>query len=129
MNTTRALLSIIVLALLSGCASTSSSVAPYVSASEQTTGPVFITKSGLPSEVEYEVIGLIKANARKGYDEVDTLYPLLADEARKVGANAVIDVYGGRTVSAFSWASPYTGGTAIKVKNIVILETLDGNFL
>ncbi|GAB0152088.1 hypothetical protein MnBA_14880 [Marinobacterium sp. BA1] len=113
---------------MSGCASVSSSSVPEVALSEQTIGPIFITQTELPPEVEYEVIGQVKANARKGYDSVVTLYPLLAKEARKIGANAVIGVYGGRTVSAFSWASPYTGGMAVKVKNTDSLRSLEGKF-
>lgn len=114
---------------LGGCASVSSSSAHQVAVSEQTVGSIFITQDTLPPSIEYEVIGLVKANARKGYDNVESLYPLLALEARKVGANAVIDAYGGRTVSAFSWAAPFTGGTAVKVKNLESLKTLDGRFV
>lgn len=113
---------------VSGCASVSSSSAPEIALSEHTVGPIFVTHIELPPEVEYEVIGQVKANARKGYDSVETLYPLLAEEARKIGANAVIGVYGGRTVSAFSWASPYTGGMAVKVKNDGSLKSLEGKF-
>lgn len=114
---------------LTGCANVSSTNAEYVNSDQKASGPVFITKSGLPDNVEYEVIGDVKANARAGYASVETLYPMLADEARKVGANAVINVYGGRTVHLFSWAAPYTGGTAIKVKNLDSLKTADGKFL
>jgi len=129
MNFKNLVFSIFTVAFLGGCASVSSSSTPYVPLSEQTVGSIFITQSDLPSEIEYEVIGLIKANARQGYDSVESLYPMLADEARKVGANAVIKVYGGKTVSAFSWASPYTGGTAVKVKDTEALKKLDGKFL
>ena len=114
---------------LGGCASVSSSSVSQVVVSEQTVGPIFITQGTLPSGIEYEIIGLVKANARKGYDNVESLYPLLALEARKVGANAVIEAYGGRTVSAFSWAAPFTGGTAVKVKNPESLKTVDGRFI
>ncbi len=115
--------------LLGGCASVSSSSVPQAAVSEQTVGPIFITQGTLPSGVEYDVIGLVKANARKGYDNVESLYPLLALEARKVGANAVIEAYGGRAVSAFSWAAPFTGGTAVKVKDIESVKALDGRFI
>ena len=107
----------------------SSSSAPQVAASEQTVGPIFITQGKLPPDMEYEVIGPVKANARAGYDSVESLYPMLAEEARKTGANAVIDVYGGRTVSAFSWAAPFTGGNAVKVKDADSLKALEGQFV
>jgi|SRR5680860_307183 len=128
MNIIKLILVCFVIASLNGCSSVSSSSTPHVAASEQTSGPIFITQSALPSEIEYEIVGQVKANARKGYDNVESLYPLLAEEARKIGANAVINAYGGRTVSAFSWASPYTGGTAVKVKNTDALKSLNGNF-
>ena len=117
------------LALLGGCASVSSSSAPEVPASEQTAGPIFITKTSLPPDIKYKVIGQVKANARKGYDSVESLYPMLAEEARRVGANAVINAYGGRTVAAFSWAAPFTGGTAVKVEKFDALKALEGQFV
>jgi uncharacterized protein YbjQ (UPF0145 family) len=128
MNRARLVFSFFMVASLAGCASTSSSSASYVPLAEQTVGPIFVTQSDLPADLEYEVIGLIKANARQGYDSAESLYPMLVDEARKVGANAVIKVYGGRTVSAFSWAAPYAGGTAVKISNTEALEKADGKF-
>lgn len=120
--------SALLVALLSGCASVSSSTATYLPESEQTEGEVFITQSELGEKIQYEKIGDVKANARQGYDNVESLYPMLAEEAKKVGANAVINVYGGRTVSAFSWAAPYTGGTAVKVENPQKLNSDKGNY-
>ena len=90
---------------ITGCASVSSSSVPYVTTENMTEGPIFITQESLPDSIEFEVIGQVKANARAGYSKVPTLYPLLVIEARKVGANAVINVYAGRSVAAFSWAA------------------------
>lgn len=124
----RTIFIICVVASLGGCASVSSSSAPKVVASAQTVGPVFITKANLPPGMKYEVIGPVKANARAGYGSVESLYPMLAEEARKIGANAVVDVYGGRTVSAFSWAAPFAGGNAVKVEDADSLKALEGQF-
>ncbi|QJD59751.1 hypothetical protein HG264_12965 [Pseudomonas sp. gcc21] len=129
MNMKKLLFVICVTTALGGCASVSSSSVAQVAVSEQTVGPIFIMRTSLPSDVEYEVIGQIKANARTGYDNVESLYPMLAEEARKVGANAIVDVYGGRTVSAFSWAAPFTGGTAVSVEDPSLLNALDGRFV
>ena len=112
--------------LLGGCAATSSSSAPYVAFSEQTVGPVFITQEELPADIAYDVIGQVQAKAKTGYSGARTLYPLLVEEARKVGANAVINVYGGRAWSGVSLAAPYTAGTAVKVKDTEALKTIDG---
>jgi len=128
MNLKNPLFILVVIASLAGCGSVSSSSVPLAAVSEQTVGPIFITQGKLPATVEYEVIGVVKANARKGYDSAVSLHPMLAEEARKVGANAVIEAYGGRTVAAFSWAAPFAGGTAVKVKDPDSLQGLDGRF-
>ncbi|MFL0798924.1 MAG: hypothetical protein K6L80_00625 [Agarilytica sp.] len=101
--------------IMSGCASTSSSSIAYLPEEERYVGQVYLVMSPVPEEIGYEIIGHVKANARQGYDRVETLYPLIAEEARKVGANAVINVRGGRTVAAFSWAAPFAGGIAIRI--------------
>ena len=88
---------------MSGCSNVSSSNVPYLPISQQTKGPIYIIKSDFLTNVKYTEVGKVKANARYGYDSVVTLYPLLAEEARKIGANAIIDLYGGHTVTAFSW--------------------------
>jgi uncharacterized protein YbjQ (UPF0145 family) len=131
MNLKKPLLAICAVAALgvAGCASVSSSSAPPIAASEQTVGPIFVMQARLPADVKHVVIGEIKANARAGYDNVESLYPMLAAEARKVGANAIVGVYGGRTVSAFSWAAPFTGGTAVKVEDLSLLNALEGRFV
>ena len=116
------------LVCLAGCASVSSSSAPAVSQENWTTDPVYVTTSTVPADMGYEVIGHVKANARTGYDSVETLYPLLVQEARKVGANAVVGVTGGRSPSAFSWAAPFASGTAIRIDDVEKLEKYDGKY-
>lgn len=114
--------------LVSGCASTSSSSAAYLPVDERFDGEVYLVLTSVPEDVGYEVIGHVKANARQGYNRVETLYPLIAEEARKVGANAIINVRGGRTVAAFSWAAPFVGGTAIKIDDVSNLHQYDGQY-
>ena len=115
-------------AAISGCSTVSSSSVPYVSEGEQTVGKVSLVPSPVPEDVGFEVVGQVKANARAGYSGAASLYPLLADEARKVGANAVINVEGGRRVSAFSWAAPFAGGTAIKIDDPDKLTEFGGEY-
>ncbi len=82
-------ITVALLGSVTGC-STSSSRAltgePVVASS----GPVFVTQAALPASIEYKIIGSVSAEANVGYESVPTLYPLLADEARKLGANAVM---------------------------------------
>lgn len=113
---------------VSGCASVASSSAPYVAQSEQTTGQVFVTAQAIPEGAGFSVVGHVKANARQGYDSVESLYPLLAEEAKKVGANAVINVKGGRTVTAFSWSAPFVSGTAVKIDDPTKLAEYVGQY-
>ena len=53
---------------------------------------------------------------------------LLAEEARKMGANAVINAKGGRRVTAFSWSAGYVSGTAVKVDDIQLLKSVPGTY-
>jgi uncharacterized protein YbjQ (UPF0145 family) len=88
--------------------------------------PVLVTQTELAEGVQYEVIGTVNARARSGYSNAKTLFPLLADEARKIGANAVVGVEGGRHVSFFSWAAPHASGTAVRVDDPQALEASRG---
>lgn len=119
---------IFALTILSGCSSVSSSSVPHVPVNQQTSGPVYLTTQSIPADVGYTVVGHVKANARQGYSKAETLYPMIVEEARKIGANAVMDVRGGRTVSAFSWAAPYVGGTAIRIDDTKKLEDFGGHY-
>ena len=58
-----------------------------------------------------------------GHDNADSLYTLLAAEAKKPGANAVINTKGGHRVTAFSWSAAYVSGMAIRIRDP---ETLRG---
>ena len=119
---------LVIVSIVSGCGSTSSSSAVYVPENERYVGKVYLVMTTVPEEIGYEVVGHVKANARQGYDRVETLYPLIAEEARKIGANAIINVRGGRTVAAFSWAAPFVGGTAIKIDDVTKLSKFNGQY-
>jgi len=112
---------------ISGCAARSSSlaVAPTGTAWQ---GPILVTQAGIPAGIDYKVIGSVQADAQAGYDAAATLYPLLAEEARKMGANAVINAKGGRRVTAFSWSAGYVSGTAVKVDDIQLLKSVPGTY-
>jgi hypothetical protein len=123
-------LSILAVALLlaAGCATTSSSnVISSASPVEAWAGPVFVTQQPLPAGVEHTVIGSVSADANAGYESVTTLYPALAAEARKIGANAVISAKGARKVTALSWSAPYATGIAVRVKDPQKLKGIEGS--
>jgi len=114
--------------LVAGCATTSSSnVISPTSPMAAWTGPVFVTQQALPAGVEHQVIGSVSADANAGYESVTSLYPALAAEAKKIGANAVVNAKGARKVTALSWSAPYATGIAVRVKDPQKLKGLEGS--
>jgi hypothetical protein len=110
-----------------GCATTSSSNVTSTSPVAAWEGPVFVTQQGVPAGVDHQVIGSVSADANAGYESVTTLYPALAAEAKKIGANAVVSAKGARKVTALSWSAPYATGIAIRVKDPQKLKGLEGS--
>jgi uncharacterized protein YbjQ (UPF0145 family) len=87
-----------------------------------------VSQSAIPSGIEYKVIGSVEADAKGGYDSATSSYPLLAAEARKMGANAVVNAKGGRRMTAFSWSAAYVSGIAVKVDDPQVLKALPGAY-
>jgi hypothetical protein len=112
---------------LSACSTTTSSTA-MAPTGKPWEGPILVSQAAIPEGVEYKVIGSVQADARAGYDSAANLYPLLAAEAKKMGANAVVNAKGGRRVTAFSWAAPYVSGMAVKVDDPQKLKGLPGTY-
>lgn len=115
------------LLLAAGCATKSSSNITSTSPVAAWEGPVFVTQQGLPAGVDHQVIGSVSADANAGYDSVTSLYPALAAEAKKIGANAVVSAKGARKVTALSWSAPYATGIAVRVKDPQKLKGLEGS--
>jgi hypothetical protein len=113
--------------LVAGCATKSSSNVISASPVAAWEGPVFVTQQALPAGVEHQVIGSVSADANAGYESVTSLYPALAAEAKKIGANAVVNAKGARKVTALSWSAPYATGIAVRVKDPQKLKGLEGS--
>ena len=111
----------------SGCSTTSSSTA-LGPTGPAWYGPILVSPAAVPSGIEYKVIGSVQADAQIGYESVASFYPLLAAEAKKLGANAVVNVKGGRRVTAFSWSAAYVSGIAVKVEDPQMLKRLPGSY-
>lgn len=112
--------------LVAGCASTATSTVTAPATSPKWSGPVVVSEAALPAGIKHVVIGTVQAEAKAGYSGGASLYPLLATEARNIGANAVVSVTGGRRVTAFSWAAPYVSGVAVRVEDPSKLKGLAG---
>jgi hypothetical protein len=91
-------------------------------------GAILVSPAEIPSGIKYKVIGTVQADKKDGYSNAESLYSALADEARKLGANAVVNTTGGRRVTEFSWAAPYVRGTAVKVDDPQMLKGLSGSY-
>lgn len=128
MKTKFVIAAVAMLIVVTSCSTTSSSnvIGPATAATWE--GPVFVSQAALPAGIKHKVIGSVQADARVGYSSAESLYPLLAAEAKKLGANAVVSATGGRRVTAFSWAAAYVSGVAVKVEEPEKLKGLSGAF-
>lgn len=107
---------LVLLALaLSGCAA-KSNIRPVAGAIPlaRHAEPVCLLKSPLPSAYAYKVIGKVNSS-KKTYGSVNELLPLIAADARAVGADAIINLVTGQKMGAFAWARPVATGTAVKL--------------
>jgi len=83
------------------------------------TKKVFITENSFPKET-YDEIAIIDVGTT-WYGSDDKVKQMMADKARKIGANAVIEVTTWHQPSGFSWAAPHGKGKAVKF--------IDDNFI
>jgi hypothetical protein len=111
---------------MSGCSTVTTSNVTATSAEQPWEGKVFISQEPIPESINHKVIGTVESKA--GYQGASSLCPLLAEEAKKIGTNAVVNAQGGRGVTFFSWAAPHVDGTAIKVENQDQLKNLSGSY-
>lgn len=124
--------------LLLGCASQSTNSAPSAansapaspaSEAKANTAPAVKPKvlivwgTTLPADIEYEVIGPISVYKR-WFGGMGQAYPLLADKARELGGNAVIDARAWLSPAFPAQVAPHGKGIVIRVKDPAKLETL-----
>jgi hypothetical protein len=75
---------------------------------------VFVTSGNLPTTVKYEDLGQLDVG-KVWYGDSDNALEALADGARKLGADAVIEVKTWHQPSGWSWAAPHGAGKAVKI--------------
>jgi uncharacterized protein YbjQ (UPF0145 family) len=76
---------------------------------------VLVESQRLPEDVRFEVIERVKVRTGGYRDAEQVLYLRLADRARKLGADAVVDVTLWRQPAGFSWAAPHADGMAVRI--------------
>jgi hypothetical protein len=92
-----------------------------------TTGRIRIIMGDLPEGTDYFVLEPLHVETG-WYGELDEAKRLLADRARKLGADAVIKADVWHSPSGISWASPHGKGLAVKLRQpeSVDLEAVPG---
>jgi hypothetical protein len=84
---------------------------------------VFVTEESLPAGVDFDVIGTIDVG-KVWYGSSDSAVASMADRARQLGANAIIQVKTWHQPSGFSWAAPHGSGEAVHIKDMNALASL-----
>lgn len=75
---------------------------------------VFVTNQLLPESARYEVLGKIEVG-KVWYGSSHKVLESLADGARELGADAVVEVKTWHQPSGWSWAAPHGSGKAVKI--------------
>jgi hypothetical protein len=90
---------------------------------------VYITRTSLPTTVKYEVLAQLEVGT-VWYGSFDKVLDALADGARKLGADAVVDVKTWHQPAGWSWAAPHGSGKAVKIiePTSVDFPSLAGNW-
>jgi hypothetical protein len=88
-----------------------------------------ISKETLPPGTAYQVIGTIDAGSNWYGPDTDA-EKMLAERARAMGADAIIQVKLWHQPSGFSWAAPHGSGVAVKLTDpgSVNLDALPGDW-
>ncbi len=129
-NTRHDLLAAVSVLLLSACAAHSPFIVKNTTDSSvvgQTKYPphhdkVFVTEQALPADVEFDLIGTIDVG-KVWYGSSQNVLTSMADRARELGANAVIQAKTWHQPSGFSWAAPHGSGQAVHLKDVNVLAS------
>lgn len=78
--------------------------------------PVCLLKSPMPSAIKHKLIGEV-SSSKQFYGGTEAMVVRVANEARKLGADAIVSFQAGHSIGAFAWARPYAFGNAVKVEN------------
>jgi uncharacterized protein YbjQ (UPF0145 family) len=78
--------------------------------------PVCLMKSPLPSSIKHRVVGKLEAFKRE-YGSVEEILVAMANDARKMGAHAVVNQDARQRPGFFAWVRPGGYGTAVRLDN------------
>ena len=104
-----------VLLLVAGCAAQSSGVVAEKTAASHDQ-QVCLLKTAMPASVKHRVVGAVESS-KEWYGSQTELYPLMADEARRLGADVVANMTTAHKIGMLAWARPVGSGSAVKLDN------------
>ena len=76
---------------------------------------IFVTEYNLPQTVKYEILGTIEVG-KIWYGSSNNVMQSMADRAREIGADGVVEVQTWFQPSGWSWSAPHGSGIAVKIK-------------
>jgi hypothetical protein len=93
------------------------------------TEKILFLDNALPANVKYETIGEINIG-KVWYGGSDALLDEMANKARSLGADAVIEIGTWKQPSGFAWAAPHASGKAVRIlnKKLVNMNALGGTW-
>jgi hypothetical protein len=119
---------LLVFLLLSGCSAHSPFIltnttdsTPVQSNYPPSRDKVFVTEQSLPAGVAFVSISTIDVG-KAFYGSTDAVLVAMADRARELGANAIIEAKTWHQPAGFSWYSPEGSGLAVRVADVKSLE-------
>ena len=113
---------------LSGCSAHSAFIlknttdsSPVLSNYPSTQERVFVTRQPLPASVAFVKVSTIDVG-KAWYGSINGVFAAMADRARELGANAVIETKTWHQPAGWSWYSPEGSGLAVRIADTKSLE-------
>lgn len=85
--------------------------------------PVCMLHSPLPSSIKHKVLGRVESS-KQFYGGTSEIVTNMANEARRIGADAVVSMQAGQKMGFFAWARPVGYGMGVKLDNRADLNCL-----
>ena len=91
--------------------------------------PIFVTAASLPTTAQYEVVAQIEVG-KVWYGSGRNVLQTLAERARQLGADAVVEVKTWHQPAGWSWAAPHGSGKAVKLteNSKINFSTMQGSW-
>lgn len=75
---------------------------------------IFVTSASLPETAKYELVAQLEVG-KVWYGSSEDVLESLADSARHLGADAVVEVKTWHQPAGWSWSAPHGSGKAVKI--------------